>query len=596
MIVPMVGMTAVGVREEKTAVFSGLQDLGCLHLIPLRAAEGEEAAGPAAGTREALRYLMDCPQRRSQALDGSPFAAARVESRALEIKRRALELSDERDALLDRIAGLKPWGDFDLPPEGELGGRKLWFYAVPPAQMKKIAGLDLIREEVGQDNRFRYLAVISEDEPKSMPVPRTHAGTRSLSALNRRLDEVETEMDDLEAERSSLTRWCTLFSRGVYALENAAARARAESITLDDGPLFGLAAWAPSSSAEALRAFARERGLVLEIREPAAGETPPTAFSNPALLAGGQDLVSVYLTPDYRLWDPSVVVFFSFSIFFAMIIADAAYALVLALTLGILWRRLGGSAGGRRFRILCVSIVGASLVYGVLSGGYFGVEPAEGSFLARLVVLHPKDFDLMMKVTILLGAAHLALANFISAWRRRNSLAALAPAGWILIFLGGVVLWLGPSLGPASAVRTAGKGSLLLGALFVLLFSGSKGGFGKRLLSGLEGLTRLSAAFGDTLSYMRLFALGLAAVSLAGAFNGLAAQVRGSIPGLGLLIAMIILLFGHTLNLVLGIMGGVIHGLRLNCIEFFNWSLPEEGYPFRAFKKKEASGWNNLSS
>jgi V/A-type H+-transporting ATPase subunit I len=61
------------------------------------------------------------------------------------------------------------------------------------------------------------------------------------------------------------------------------------------------------------------------------------------------------------------------------------------------------------------------------------------------------------------------------------------------------------------------------------------------------------------------------------------------IPGLGILLAVLIVLAGHSINLMLGIMGGVVHGLRLNCIEFFNWCLTEEGYPFRAFCKKVGS-------
>jgi len=101
-------------------------------------------------------------------------------------------------------------------------------------------------------------------------------------------------------------------------------------------------------------------------------------------------------------------------------------------------------------------------------------------------------------------------------------------------------------------------------------------------------LTKLSAVFGDVLSYLRLFALGFAETSLAMAFNNLAADVVGRLPGLGLLPAALILLVGHALNLVLGVASGFVHGLRLNFIEFFNWSLEAEGRPFRAFRKREA--------
>jgi len=87
------------------------------------------------------------------------------------------------------------------------------------------------------------------------------------------------------------------------------------------------------------------------------------------------------------------------------------------------------------------------------------------------------------------------------------------------------------------------------------------------------------------LSYLRLFALGLAAVKLAEAFNSLAAS-SFALRGVGVLLGILVLLVGHVINLAMGIMGGVVHGLRLNVIEFFNWSLPEEGEPYRAFSKK----------
>ena len=98
-------------------------------------------------------------------------------------------------------------------------------------------------------------------------------------------------------------------------------------------------------------------------------------------------------------------------------------------------------------------------------------------------------------------------------------------------------------------------------------------------------LTGISKAFGDVLSYLRLFALGLASSQLAATFNEIAGSIAKS-RGIGLLAAILILVVGHGLNFVLAVIGGVVHGLRLNCIEFFNWSLPEEGYPFQAFDKK----------
>ena len=89
-----------------------------------------------------------------------------------------------------------------------------------------------------------------------------------------------------------------------------------------------------------------------------------------------------------------------------------------------------------------------------------------------------------------------------------------------------------------------------------------------------------------------LFALGLASASLALTFNDLASQIATALPGIGALFAMVIVLVGHSINLALAIMSGLVHGLRLNVIEFFRWGSPEEGQPFRAFARKEPSSWS----
>src|SRR5208283_3101894 len=108
-----------------------------------------------------------------------------------------------------------------------------------------------------------------------------------------------------------------------------------------------------------------------------------------------------------------------------------------------------------------------------------------------------------------------------------------------------------------------------------------------RLFGGLGTLFEITKLFGDALSYLRLFALGLASVSLALTFNQIAGNINKSIPGFGILLGLFVLLLGHALNLFLGIVSGFVHGLRLNYIEFFNCGLAEEGYLFKPFQKKE---------
>ena len=245
-------------------------------------------------------------------------------------------------------------------------------------------------------------------------------------------------------------------------------------------------------------------------------------------------------------------------------------------------KKLRGTAAG----VLCSLLAFGSVVWGILVGSYFGVSPSEGSFLANLQVLDLNDMDTMMMLSILIGAGHVILSNAASAWHQRSSAKSLAPVGWITAISGSLLLWLG-----GETQQMFGSLGLVTGLVLVFLFSGAgeKSGFFKRVASGLMGLTRITAAFGDILSYLRLFALGLASASLAVAFNDLAQNAREGMGGFGILVALVILLVGHTLNFVLAIVSGFVHGLRLNLIEFFNWSIDEEGVPFEPFSKNETN-------
>jgi V/A-type H+-transporting ATPase subunit I len=591
MIVPMVKVTVYGFLRDKERILAGLQEVGCLHLIPLRSEEDvRREGGPSPQGREALKFLLSCRQRRRQVRHPTHFDPAAVVEQARDLQRRIQTLQDEHDFLRRRIMDLGVWGDFAFPPLEDLKNLRLWFYTVPHNEMEEVESTDLAWEVVHRDNRFSYVVVVSEEEPQRMPVPRTHTGNKSLSALEQRLEEVELELEDLQAERSSLTRWCYLLARSLYRLEDEAQLAEATRQTHDEGPLFALQAWAPGENVEELQAYAGKMRLALELENPGPGDTPPTLLRNQPTLAGGQDLVTFYMTPSYWYSDPSTIVFFSFALFFAMILGDVGYGSVLGLGLLLGWRRMGKSDLGQRLRVLFAVLISGTIGYGALVGSYFGMTPTEGTSPAALRILDLHDYSIMMRLSILIGVAHLVLANVVDAWRQRRSAGALAPIGWIAILVGAIVLWLGG--GPSAAAGRTGLFAMGAGAIAVVLFTSVEEKMGKRLVKGALGLTRISGAFGDVLSYLRLFALGLATSSLAMAFNGLADQVGSAVRGFGILLALLILLIGHGLNFSLAIMSGFIHGLRLNFIEFFNWSIPEEGYPFRAFARKETSSWN----
>jgi len=594
-IASMVKVNLFGTADQREVVLDALQDLGCVHLLDLgeRVEPGPPTPDISSETLQAVKYLRACPIRRRPVRTEHGFQFEEVVHETLRIEQRQHQLQDERDELLPAVRGLSPWGDFRLPELGELGDLRLWFYIVPHFHMRSVLQRDEIRHVASRDSRFTYLVIVSPTEPEGMPVPRVRLDDRPLSELRHRLEAVELELEDLHWRRVALTRWNELLTRTIDLAHDLAMRQRAAKQAWSDPAMFVLQGWAPHSEADRTRRFAREHALGLTVERPGDTDSPPTLLRNSGLMAGGQGAVTFYTTPAYRAWDPSSVVFVSFSVFFAMIMADAGYAFVLGGLLLILWRRLGRSPDGRQLRLLSLAVVVTSVAYGVAVGSYFGLPPTKGSLLQTLHLIDAADTTLMMQISIGLGTAHLALANLALAWNRRRSPQMFASLGWVAMFLGGLSLGFGKSgMEPQADLVRFGTIGLITGVISVLLFSSERTLFSLRLsnhlwrlLDGLQALTAISRAFGDVLSYLRLFALGLASAQLAATFNELTYKASCCV-GIGSALAIVAVVFGHGLNFTLAIMSGVVHGLRLNCIEFFGWGLPDEGYPFEPFCKK----------
>jgi V/A-type H+-transporting ATPase subunit I len=163
--------------------------------------------------------------------------------------------------------------------------------------------------------------------------------------------------------------------------------------------------------------------------------------------------------------------------------------------------------------------------------------------------------------------------------------------GWIGVISGGFALAISSKITVAH-LHEVGIALMAIGGLLILWFTAPREKPFARLTQGVLGLTKISGALGDVLSYLRLFALGLGSASLAIEFNSMAASAFEAYPGIGFVFALLILALGHGVNLFLGIANGVIHGLRLNVIEFFNWGLKEEGTLYKPFKKLEDNLWN----
>lgn len=591
-IVPLKKVTLIGMKERKQATLDALQYLGIMHLIPLTDQSTVEPSNQHARLNEALRYLNSTPQKRRAQTPRTNYDEPEIVDKVLLNKRQRSTTIDTIELIRARITTLKPWGDFSYPALNELDGQRLWFYCIPLSKRHELESTKLPWKILSQDHRHYYVVCVASDEPAehAFPFERVHVGSRSLPQLREDLHDALVALEDLDAERMALTRWIVPLTRFLDESIDLERMTRAKGFTYESDNCFVIRGWLAASTLEALEALSQRLHFAYLVSDPEPEDNPPTLLQNDDLVGGGEAAISFFQLPGYQSWDPSGMIFFSFSLFFGIILADAGYALILALFIALYWKKLSANSQGRRLRNLAVSVIAFSTVYGVLIGSYFGIKLDPEGLLATLQLLDIHDFDSMLQLSIGIGVLHLIAANALALWNRRGSTVVYAKVGWILVIGMAFICWLlylhqdfVPGIMSPPAII------IILGLALVFLFSGerpihsAKDVLG-RAIDGFIALYGVNKAFGDVLSYMRLFALGLSSASLAVTFNELAVSARESVPAGGFLLFLIIVLLGHLLNFVLAFMGGVIHGMRLNLLEFYNWAISGEGHAFDAFR------------
>lgn len=587
-------LSVIGRAADMDRTLAQIQELGVMHVLPLANIDTpveQQVSREAEDTYKALRFLAVVPGARRQMRADPDFDVHRFVAEVLTLKDRLRAARDRRDFLKHRIETIRPWGDFTVPPQAELAHLRLWFYKLPVKQRPSLDRIDFPWAIVGQDQRFHYVVVLAHDEPAAdlLPVRREHVGAKSIHALENDLEDAEIEIEAILGDRMARTRFLTLLRASLSTAETAAEFAFAKTQILNDPDLFALQGWVPEDQIPDIEDVCAANGLAVLIEAPASGETPPTLLEQPEAQGAGVDLALFYQVPSYFGWDPTRLLTFSFSLFFAMIVADAGYGLLILFGLLAAWRRLEATPRTRAWRRLGLVLTSTTIIFGALVGSYFGAAPADAHVMASLNVLDLNEFNTMMTLSIVIGVAHIAFANLM-AFQANPARDRYANLGWILVLVGGLGIWLS---GQSGAFAVLGGITVLTGIGTIVAFSSRRAVKTRtdwlwRVIDGLQRLTGLMGLFGDVLSYMRLFALGLASASLAITFNDLAGSVIEARSGLGLLGGLLILLIGHALNFGLAVMSGVVHGLRLNFIEFYKWGLPEEGIVFRAFSRKEA--------
>lgn len=313
--------------------------------------------------------------------------------------------------------------------------------------------------------------------------------------------------------------------------------------------------------------------LAIFHRPPQKGEEPPVILKNPALIQPFQIITSLYGLPKPGMIDPTLVLAPFFFLYVGLCVSEAGYGLLVALLSWLFIFKVKPKGSSLLFSRLMLALGLSTIILGTLVGGWFGFP------IRQLVLIDPLTQPVgFLILALILGFIQVwfgTLLKAIDSWRReRNVNRSLAQIGW-LILLPSIVLY------GLRKVEIFGY-SCLLGAFLIVVFSSPKRNPLLRLLGGLYSLYDISKYLGDVLSYSRLLALGLSTSVIAMVVNTLGATAL-KIPLVGWIAAPLVFLGGHLFNLAISFLGGFVHSMRLQFVEFFTKFYEAGGKPLKPF-------------
>ena len=589
MITPMKKATLLCLAADREKAVAALRDLGIVHVVtggsPKSGAQSPESSADALAERDrALRV-----QRLLAEVDCDPKAAPSPQPptpNPQSLVSRALALDAAREAAEKRLAELRaeeaaqaPLGDFDPGQARALvaKGIPLSLFRAPAKETDIPASWTFL----GGSATHRYYASLEQPhslgnaEPVPLPARSLSAVRADIAAAKESLAAARRDLAALAPQADSLPAYLDELSRSVEF------RKVGESLA-DHGAVVSLDGFLPAARVSELRAAARVAGWALWIREPDPGEKVPVSLSLPRWLRPISVLFEgLGILPGYREVDVSAVFLVFFSFFFAMIVGDAGYgALLLLAVLGL--RMKFRKASAKPFWLFGVFAV-ATIVWGALTGSWFAIAPEHLPAALRGLPWLKVD-DNVMWLCFLVGALHLTIANLWNAAVLWPSKKAFAQVGWALMnwtmFFAAAQLVTGRPF-PSFALALGGVGFLL-----IVLFMLDKEEIKTEWINYPMLVLNLVSALVDVMSYIRLFAVGMASAKIALNFNQMATSF--DLPlWLKPLPVLLILLFGHGLNLVLGALSVLVHAVRLNTLEFSNHiGLTWAGEPYRPFGGK----------
>ena len=607
----------------KEEMLNGLRDIGVMHIAEKEAPDREIAErfqslsrtetalkeyagkksagknGKASGKDPADAGSAD--RTGNEILSEEEFARVYADVRdAMEQKTALTQAISEARSELERIS---PWGDFSPAEVNELrkAGFDLHFYRMGEKEYKAAAeseDIKLIRlASVGKMKTAAVLGTL----PPTIQATEFILPEKGTEELERDIGSSMEGIARCDETLRAASAYDASFKAEILKTQDEENFSSAELTAKDEDGFVWLSGYIPEEDLEKFRKMAAEKGCAWACDDVAEDDDqiPTKVKYNKVsrLIKPVFDILGIL--PGYREQDISLWFFLFFILFFAMIIGDGGYGVLILIgtvALNLKQKKVTNVT----FLLYVLSI--ATVVWGAITGTWFGIESAmEVPLLKALVIpsfaTYPEYFGLeasdaqntIMKFSFTIGAVQMALGSILSIKKKipEKNLSWVADAGWtiavIAMYLLSLILVIHESINIVPVFIAIGVAFLL-----VVLFGGMspEKTFGQGLKSGLADsftvFLNTISCFGNVMSYIRLFAVGMAGVAISQSFNGIAAGMHGPLMILG----VVVVLIGHALNLIMCFLSVVVHGVRLNVLEFSGQvGLEWTGIPYEPFKK-----------
>ena len=596
MIIKMTKYSFVLLTGEKESFLEQLQELGVVDItrsVKPVDQDSSEMLAKATKAKKTIEFLEGIDYSTDADYEAIAKETTDIEGSPVEFvegcKARISNLEPDLANAYKQVNARYPWGEFDKAALDGLAdlGYKVRYYSVDEKRFSsnwaELYPLQVVSEH---NNKVWFVTISPKDEAYSFPVQETAAPEGSVTEARAEVDKIKKEIikckaglmnakDYIPAIKESYNSDLVELDR--YLADNAAVGAAEDMLTVFTG-------FAPAENdAELVEAF--DKMGVLYIKEDAVQEdNPPIKLKNNWFTRQFEVFTEMYGMPVYTEFDPTPIVAPFYLLFFAMCMGDAGYGIILLLfglllSKGILKVGMFDGLGN------IISLLGAgTIVVGTVLGTFFGVSLFDAAWvpqwLKNCMIVGEIDIpsigvlNIQMILAMGIGIFHICLAMTVKAicyTKRFGIKENIATWGWLLLIVGGVVLALlgvGKVLSP-EAMKWAVIGVGGISALAIYIFNTPGRNPLINIGAGLwDTYNMATGILGDVLSYLRLFALGLAGGMLGQAFNNLATTVKGDSP-ITWLPFVLILVIGHVMNIMLSGLGAFVHPMRLTFMEYF---------------------------